>query len=41
MDVAPGASGHVRGGGALLDIQSQATIHLELVLARGRSGKTR
>ena len=30
MDVAPGASGDVRGGGALLDIPSQAVIHLEL-----------
>ena len=30
MDVAPGASGDVRGGGALLDIPSQAAIHLEL-----------
>ena len=30
MDAAPGASGHVRGGGALLDIPSQAAIHLEL-----------
>ena len=34
MDVAPGASGHVRGGGALLDIPSQAAIHLELEPSR-------
>ena len=30
MDVEPGASGDVRGGGALLDIPSQAAVHLEL-----------
>ena len=30
MDVAPGASGDVRDGGALLDIPSQAAVHLEL-----------
>ena len=34
MDAAPGASGHVRGGGALLDIPSQAAIHLELEPSR-------
>ena len=41
MDATAGASGHERGGKALLDIPSQAAVHLELLSARGRSGKTR
>ena len=36
-----GTSGHERGGKALLDIPSQAAVHLELLSARGRSEKTR